>query len=298
MQKILSIDATVLNSVQSCARKTEYSFIQNIRPPDKGESLEKGDLMHKMLEVYYSLLGSCARLDSEVFLELHKAGLTTPLVHNFPTIVRYATETGRYFATKLNLPIDVSEETIYQFNEYAKYYENDSWRPLAVEEVGSKILYEDADLQIIYNCKTDLVAQQVNIIAPFDHKTSKRRENPTSLSNQFIGTCYVLGFNNIVINKIGFQKTLKANERFQRYILTIDEERIKEWRENTILWCKVLVNYQEKNNWPMNLTSCDKYSGCIYAPICESSPEGRPWKIERDYKKEKEWDVASILEAK
>jgi hypothetical protein len=216
----------------------------------------------------------------------------------------------------MELPIEEIESTIYQFSEYCKYYEHDSWKPLAVEEVGSKLIFEDKDYQIIYSCKTDLVAQQVNIIAPFDHKTSKRREEPSSLSNQFIGTCYVLGFNNIVINKIGFQKTLKANERFQRFILTIDEARIAEWLQNTIFWsffhlmltaedrkeritaAQHMVDQLEIVSHPMNLTSCDKYSGCIYSSLCESSPEGRNWKIERDYKKEKDWDVAKILEAK
>jgi hypothetical protein len=60
-QKILSIDATILNSIQSCARKTDYSFIQNIRLPNKSEALERGDLMHKMLEPYYSLIGNCVK---------------------------------------------------------------------------------------------------------------------------------------------------------------------------------------------------------------------------------------------
>jgi hypothetical protein len=210
----------------------------------------------------------------------------------------FSIQAGRFFATKLDLPIDELEECIFQFSSYCDYYAHDSWHPLAVEEVGSKILYESEDLKIIYNFKIDLIAEQGRIIAPFDHKTSKRRSEPSSLSNQFIGYCYGLGLNNIVINKIGFQKTLSPKERFNRFILTIDNDRINEWIQNTVYWCRLLQDYHTNNYWPRNFTSCDKYSGCIYSKLCESSPEGRLYKIERDYKIEKPWDVAQGLEEK
>ena len=297
-QKILSIDSQILNSFQSCARKMRYQFKDNVQPIEKAEALESGDLMHKMLEIYYSLGLDVFNYETEVWKEIIDAGFTPPEKRNFFSVKEFAVKIGRFYSSRMTLPIEDVEETIYQFNEYCEYYQHDSWHALAVEEVGSKILFENEELKIIYNFKVDLVAEQGKIIAPFDHKTARRRSEPSSLSNQFIGYCYGLGLNNIVINKIGFQKTLTPQQRFNRFILTIDDARIKEWITNTIHWCARLIESEESNVYPMNLTSCDKYSGCIYSRLCESDPESRLFKIERDFKIGDQWDVASTLEVK
>lgn len=304
-QKIFSFDSQMINTFQACEKKYDYSFIQNLTPPDKAEALERGDLMHKMLEVYYSLQieGMFEKIQrkepvSEVWKELFETGITLPKDKSFPSIQETATRAGNYYGTKMDLAAEEITSTIYQFKEYSLYFMHDSWRALAVEEVGSKVLFETEDLKLIYNFKIDLVAEKGSIIAPFDHKTSKRRENPSSLSNQFIGYCYGLGLNNLVVNKIGFQKTLSPAERFNRYILTIDDERIEEWKQNTIQWGFRMVEANESQLYLLDLTSCDKYSGCIFAPLCETSPSGRDWKIQRDYNTREDWDVAKILEVK
>jgi hypothetical protein len=297
-QKILSIDATILNTFQSCERKAQYSFIDNLRPPEKAEALERGDLVHKMMEIYYSLQLKNFDFETEVWHEIIASGIKAPVDRRFQSIRDFSISVGRYFSTKMTLPTEEVEESIFHFKEYCNYYEHDSWNALAVEEVGSKVLFENEEFKFIYNFKIDLVAEQGRVIAPFDHKTSKRRQEPSSLSNQFIGYCYGLSLNNIVINTIGFQKTLSPQQRFNRYILTIDDARIKEWTENTINWCARILEAQESDSWTMNLTSCDKYSGCIYSSLCETDPESRLYKIERDFKVDKPWDVASTLEVK
>lgn len=293
-QRILSIDSQILNTFQSCQRKCQLSFQQNLKPQETAEALEKGDLMHKLLEVYYSLQLDNPNFNTEVWKTLREAGIDKPLDEPH----RFALKCAPFFASRMNMPMEEAEEVIYQFKEYSEYYKHDSWHPLAVEEVGSKVLYEDEELKVIYTFKIDLVAEQGRTIAPFDHKTSKRRSAPSSLSNQFIGYCYGLNLNNIVINKIGFQKTLSPKERFQRFILTISKERIQEWVNNTVFWARALNDAMIQEQWPMNLTSCDKYSGCVFMPVCESDPESRLYKIERDFKVNEQWDPAKVLEGK
>src|ERR1044071_1803398 len=238
MQKILSFDATILNTFQSCARKTKYSFVENLRLPEKEEALERGDLIHKMMEVYYSLQLKHFDFDTEVWKEIIASGIQAPISlpeRKHQTIVDFSVTVGRYFSTKMDLPTEEIEESIYQFREYAKYYEHDSWCPLAVEEVVLNILFENDDHKFIYNFKVDLVAEKGNVISPFDHKPSKRRQEQTSLSTQFIGYCYGLGMNNIVVNKIGFQKSLTPQQRFKRYTLSGRESHKCEGGENKLL---------------------------------------------------------------
>jgi hypothetical protein len=267
----------------------------NLQPIEKGEALEKGDLMHKMLEVYYSLNMDVANLGTEVWTKLEQAGIKPgkPL--------ETAVEAAYFFSMLMDLPVELVEETVHQFREYCEYYKYDKWRPRAVEETGIKTLYEDDNLLVKYSFKIDLVAEHGNLIAPFDHKTGSRSKDPTSVSNQFIGYCWGINSNTLVVNKIGFQKTLPPQQRFQRYVKTIDNDRIKEWLRNSEYWVKKLARHvfpenEEDENWEMNLTSCDKYSGCPFLDVCESNPAIREFKLERNFKpSEHKWDVSENL---
>lgn len=291
-KEVIHFDSSILNVIQQCARKTEYSFIYNLQPHERDEALEKGDLMHKMLEPYYSMqLDEGPNERSGTWEELiNEAGI-------FPQgdPVKVGIDSGLYFASKMSIPSEICNEVIDQFQAYCEYYKHDDWHPMAVEESGSKIIYEDDDYRIHYNFKVDLIAEKGRIQAPFDHKTSKRRQEPSSLSNQFIGYCYGLETDRIVVNKIGFQKTLKPAERFQRYILDVTKERIDEWMGNTIFWIRQYIQFKKQDFFPMNLTSCDKYSGCIFKKVCESDPDNRSWKLERDYTTVEQWNVAKSL---
>lgn len=297
----LSVDSQLLNAIQACATKARYQFIENLQPPTKAPALEKGSLMHTCLEIYDGLRGKCVNEDSETWQSLREAHLYLYLdgLYEFTPdeITKFAVEAGRMFASRMEVSTEDSAAVLYQMKEYADFYRNDPWSTLAVEEIATRVMYEDDELQVLYTGKIDRVVEQGNIRAPMDHKTSERRQDPSSLSNQFIGYCWILGMNNIIIDKIGFQKTLKPVERFQRYILTIDEARINEWWLNSITWIRSYVNGSLKTGeFSMNLTSCDKYGSCIYSSLCESNPEGRNWRKERDYIVGEVWDPSKVLE--
>jgi hypothetical protein len=300
-KRILSLDSQILNSIQLCARHTRYRFVDCLEQPEKPEALERGSLMHDILEAYYALTGKCFNPESELgkFVvekfgairlhdEMNKATKDTAAV--------FASEIGRARSVACNLDIQECDEVIYQFSEYHKYYRHDGWLPLAVEEVGSKLLFEDDDIKIIYNFKIDLIAEQGNKIIPWDHKTSSRRQDPSSLSNQFMGYAFGVNSLNVLVNKIGFQKTLAPGERFQRDILTYSKQRLEEWVNNTIYWARMLDFSLNAKHYPMNLTSCDKFRGCMYQNLCKRDEALRELIAERDYKTGTDWDVAKILE--
>jgi hypothetical protein len=293
--RTLNVDSQVINTIQLCARRCQYAFLESLTLPEKAEPLERGDLMHKMMECYYGLKGNCLRKDSEVYKALGETVTSVFLPMDHSAIVPVCLTIGEYFGSRLSLPLDEVEQCLYQFKEYAEYYKHEDWNPLQVEAVGSEILYQDDDYRFIYSVKIDAIMEQGNMKAPWDHKTSKKRSPPISLSNQFLGYCWALGTNNIVVNKIGFQKTLKPNERFERHILEYTNAQIQEWRANTIQWCYYLIEHLETNHWPQNFTSCDKYSGCIYAQLCSADPQIRDLIKAREYKVTDEWDVAKIL---
>jgi len=299
--KTITLDSTILNTVSLCERRTHYQFIDAISPSIKGEALERGDLMHKMLEVYESLRCNLVDMNNATWKSLIESGFElnsdTPDPQEFHK--NYAISAARYFATKMDLPPDEIEEVIFQFEEYIEYYKYDPWDTLALESVGSKVLFESEELKVLYTFKIDRLAKRDQIIAPWDYKTSKRRSETSSLSNQFIGYAWATDSNYVIVDKIGFQKSLKPSERFQRIFLSYDEERIAEWQLNATKWAIVYARLLEGTDPlsnSMNLTSCDKFGGCIYRPICEKAPSAREWIISRDYVQGERWDPAKELE--
>jgi PD-(D/E)XK nuclease superfamily len=324
MQKIIEIDSQILNSIQNCALKHQYQFEENLASESKAAPLEKGDLLHKVLELYDGIMGNCANISSDTWSLIINEDFTTEFTKKLaPTkrdIIDFCLRAGQFFAAKMQIDTETSNNVLFQFNAYCEYYTNDPWMTLAVEEVASRILFENEELKIVYTGKIDRFVEQGNIRAPMDHKSSERRGDVSSMSNQFIGYCFLLDCYNIIIDKIGFQKTLKPSERFQRFVLTIDDGRIDEWKDNSI--STILLHLmttspddidaleyfriyrslnrlsEESMQSNMNLTSCDKYSGCTYRAICESNPEGREWIKERDFIVRTPWDVGQILEAK
>lgn len=295
-QNIISMDSQILSSIQACALKTKYAFLDHITPIEKAEPLERGDALHKMLEFYYGMVGKCLNPKSDLFEAINELKIDYTLPMEREDIVRTAIKIGYFFASHMNLAAEEMEDVVFQFKEYCDHFRHDSWNPLAVEEVGSRILHEDEQWKILYNFKVDMVAEQGNLILPWDHKSSKKREDPKSMSNQFMGYCFGLDMTTIMVNKIGFQKTLSPRERFQRQMVKYDSARIEEWRVNTIWWAKELHTRLDTASWPMNLHSCaGKYGNCTFYDLCEATPSNRERVFQNEYKIGPKWDVSQLL---
>jgi len=283
--RTIALDSQILNTVANCARKVKLEFLDNWRPTQKAEALEKGDLMHRMLAHYYR-----ARMERR---------------KDIAKILDEAKRVATIAAVDMDLPDSTVQENISQFMQYAVWYQSDGWMPLEVERPFSKVLYRRDDevmwrvgdvvategtpgaigtvvkegLQVLYEGVIDLIADTPHGIFVVDHKTSSRRGSPTKLSNQFMGYCWATGSYNFIVNKIGFQKTLSEKERFERPFLSYNQPILNEWEEQAIYWTRVLVNYIDTGYFPPNFTSCDKYSGCIFQKVCESIPEVREFKL-------------------
>ncbi len=274
------------------------NFLQNLRPLAKVTPIEKGSLLHDVMEVYYSIIGGCISSRSEVFKDLREAGLDfSGLATERQQVAQYAIEAGRYRAVSRDLDPDEVQETLFQCGEYFTYYKNDAYNPIAVEQVASKIIYEDEDVKFIYVGKMDLVVERGHKIMPVDHKSGSRNTEPSDMSNQFMGYSYLMGNSSIMVNRIGFQKTYAPNKRFQRFVFTYTHGRIQEWVQNTVDVMFRILDAIDNNHFARDYTSCDKYSGCQFKAICVSDPAVREMKIDRFYQVGPKWDPMSLLES-
>ncbi len=276
-----AFDSTILNTLQNCGRKVKMEFIDNWRPSEKAEALEKGDLLHQMFATYY---------------RGKKNGRTKGDIEH-ATLIAEAVAKAREASIPMSLSAAAVEEDIKQFKENIIYWQRDGWKVLEVEQSFSKVLYERPDtseregIRILYEGIIDLIVEHPSPhgIYIVDHKSASRKANPNKLSNQFMGYCWCLDMNQIIINKIGFQKTLPAAERFQRLFISYERELLKEWVQQAVYWAHVLVGYIDNNYFPPNFTSCDKYSGCIFQQVCGTIPQVRDFKLQSFYYQGEPW---------
>jgi hypothetical protein len=282
-KRIVAVDSQKLDAIQSCMYMYKLRFgsglaeTTGLQPLQTPDYFERGGLLHDMLETYYKLKKYKSRW--------HQNGKTHADIMESCIIV------GRTKATKMSLDIAEIEIVIDAFRQYTSHWENDGWYMIeAVEQVGSRVLYDSPELIILYESKIDLILNINGVMTPVDHKSAKSRRDPNYLANQFKGYCWTLGVNNLIVNEIGFQKTIKPVEKFRRHTLSYSASALKEWQENTVWWIMYAIGLIEKENFPKNYTSCDKYSGCLFKSVCAADPEVRDYKIASLFE-EKHWDV-------
>lgn len=252
---ILTISPSSLNSLQECPKKYEYSSIKRLRSLTEDTSKrDRGSLFHEILEHHYNLLK--AKEDD---------------------IILAVTEFARSKYREDEYPFEMVEESVKNYQEYASYYLNDNWNPLAVETPFTKIIFENDHHKIVMEGIIDLIAENQNSNFVVDHKTSEKRDlYPTILSNQFKCYAWATGNYTVIKNDIGFQKTLGPAERFNRHVLSYTNEHIEEWRESVIYFGMRAIDYIENERFPMSESSCFR---CSYRKICEATPDSREYKI-------------------
>jgi PD-(D/E)XK nuclease superfamily len=280
-------DSTILNTLQMCAAKTKFEFEMNLRTLQKAEPLEKGDLLHKILEHYYlqhKEIGARLVLETDLFNKAKQEAL----------------EFGERHSMTLSLEQSVIQETMKQTEIYLDHTRMDGWEILAVEEPFIVRLYDDEDITVNLAGKIDLIINEPQLgSCVADHKSGSRQETPLRLSNQFTAYSYATDIPIVIVNKIGFQKTVPTEQRMRRYPIRYTEYLINKWKANTVWWAQQYAFFLENDTWPENRTSCDKYGGCIYQSICDAGTlEGRDAMIQNRFVVSEPWDVSSFLEKK
>ena len=274
------LDTSKIDLFETCPAR--YNFRHNLNKTlpliHKAKALDKGSLAHGGLEVYYKMLGEGVAYPERMQATLMK--------------IR---ELGSNADTSNSEPEEVNEilQAVEQSCDYWRAEDENSLEILNVETPFAYVLFEDDSIRIIISGKIDLLVNFHGIghnasydRLPIDHKTFSRDSAILRKSNQFINYCSAVESNYIIINRIGLQKSLKAEEKFKRIPISYDPIYIASWRDNLT---KMLLNEYltavANEAWVEKPTSCNKFNRlCEYYSICDSSgEEAKKNKLENEF---------------
>jgi hypothetical protein len=274
------LDASKYDTFELCPQRYHNRYNLNLTAPVKAKQLDRGTVAHVAAEVYYE-------------------GLQKGIPYQ-DCVVAALSSIRAAGVISSDLEPEEIERIIDVMEEYFDYWRvaDQNFQIVEVEKPFLYILHEDDEVRIAMAGKIDLVTsdnQYEN--CPMDHKTQDRSREPQRMSNQFKNYCYALKSNYIVVNQIGFQKTLKPHEKFKRPRLSYDPLIFKQWKDNVVRNLMWYLQCVADNIWPMNETSCDKYNRqCEYYEVCDSSgQQAKEYKLATSFARTDPWDVTKIL---
>lgn len=276
---VICFDATEYDNFEMCNFRWHAFHNLHMRPKQTESHFELGTLLHYFEELYY------------------KEKMVTQSVPQDK--LEQIIEKGRLESLKYEMNVEEVGATVYQFREYVRYYADENIIPLHVEEPFMVKIYEDEDIIVYISGKPDLIFRYAGTkdIAVMDHKRMTRNTNYSPLRNQFQFYATAIGTDTVIVNKIGFQKTLEPKERFLRTPFVYPKEILEEWKRDVIFRAKEMVIAQQFQHFQRNRTSCEKWSGCYLQRYCYTRPSARDFLIGKEYLiADKPWDASASLE--
>lgn len=274
------LDATMLDTFLSCPAKYNYRFRKLKVTTTKAKPLDRGSLVHMGEEGYWKGLATGKNFDERIKLavnEMHLASIDSDMD-----------------ADEVSRTIDVTIESMKHWRN-----EDEEFRVKAVEEPFVYLLYEDDNICIYMMGKIDLLADFRNYSdLVMDHKSYERDFPLKRTANQFSNYVNAIGSNYLLVNRVGFQKSLTPPNKHKRIMLTYDPAFLEQWKNNVVSIIKnEYLRCTAENNWPMNFTSCDKFNRlCEYHDVCDTSGEAnKEYKLNMHFADGEIWDVSALL---
>jgi hypothetical protein len=232
----LVLDASQIYESQTCPLKWWYHYKENLALiPFDTEAMDKGTLVHQLLELYYNF-----RFNEPNGNKLTHAQLCIDIFMK-----------ERF--TQTLFPSDNSEIEQFiceRFLLYVMRYMNDDFNlrydsKIAPVELGfSKLLFENDEVRFIVEGRIDLVANIQDGRACFvDHKSQEKAINLYRYKPQFKTYAWATGYNWGIVNYFGLQADknndlMKNGKLFRRDLIYFEKWMIDEWEEKLklIFW--------------------------------------------------------------
>lgn len=291
---IITLDASQIHEFMTCEQRWHYGYVENLRLADmQTEAMDKGTLVHKLLETYYFY--KAEDCDGLTQMQLGEKTVEAFKVNNY---------TGR-----AGFPKDTENFLINRFIAYLMYYSgNRDLEPITnngvpgVELGFSKILFEDENVVYIVEGKIDLIHVVGENLAWTDHKSQDRLNNLYNFKPQFLTYAWATGYDYGGINYFGMQKEVK-DYTFRRTFVHYPRWMRERWEGKML---KVFRQVEHMKRDPtccgieMNLNSCAgafESHPCPFTQLCETENDEMRENIKAfKYKKVEKWSPWKIEE--
>lgn len=294
-------DSQLLTTLMACPRKFNNTFNLNlVRTSGPSNSLECGLMVHFMLDVFSKAI-IAGKNRNDAIDDSFAAG--KEFVVPFGNLNKFVLDST--YKGLLNTPKEsvragtrsfVGSDWVFEtMRQYYDYWQNSTWTIVSSEEVRGDVIYEDDEMRVIWKAKLDRIVDIESGFTPVDTKTSKQRGDTLFLNNQFMGQCWLLKSRNMIVDKIGFQTSLKPHEKFERVMSSYSTDRIGEWVYEVVPhYARMLVFYRESGYFPPQFTSCKtKYGTCEYLDSCEADRGIRDETLKLNFVEGKKWDISN-----
>jgi hypothetical protein len=283
----IRVDSQKLSTFMECNCKFDYVFNKNLKSiegPSKG--MLRGSAVHIALLAYWK--------------EIIASG-------DYQVATKSAIKSAKGFLDKeLKFNSDDKLEVLQTILDFLKHIQTSVFVPVEVEKYFKQRVYEDPEtkLRIRLDGRIDLIAKSSSIpLLPIDAKTESERRFYSQMSNQFKIYCIVCKTNLLGVQRIGFQTTVKPEDKFKLEILPFDQDVLEEFRTITLpYWIRQMILADQTKQYPMNTTSCinggfycqfsDRYNG----GICNVSRSVREQKLQRYFVVGEPWDPEKVTE--
>jgi len=337
-KKNIILDATLMTGLMTCGRFAELRYDKSlVQISGKSNSLECGSIMHKIFETFYAgMIRGHKRTDAlanamtagETYIRGCQYCTDFEPTHGDDTNVTIGQEAlfheGEHRCTDKcilkpqcghppneypgvrNTPAESQtkpnrvgwKHVLQTAEEYFDFYKNDFWVPLFVETVKRKVVYEDDEIRVMWKAKLDAAFDTNQGIFPVDHKTMQQRKDSLPLNNQFKGQCLVMETHRMFVNKVGFQTSLKPEEKFTRVPISYSTDALLEFQSEIIPMAAYnILQYSESGYWPPtgHGINCEgKFGNCVFHEVCSSDRNMREETLRNNFVIGPKWDVENL----
>jgi hypothetical protein len=287
-------DSTSLTTFKECPRKYYYSIVQGYATREQSVHRTFGIYLHEAYEHYHRL--RAPYLTNDAAPHGHEEAVRRVVKEMMVKTAPWKSD------DKIKNRRNLIRTIIWYLEEFkddpAKTVILSNGRPAV--ELSFRFEIPDAP-DFLYCGHMDRIAEFGGDRFVFDYKSTKRALYTEYFAqftphNQMTG--YTLG------GKITFKEPVAGViidaaqvgvtfSRFSRGSAPRDDETLAEWLSQTAYWVKLAATYASENFWPLNESSCDKYFGCPFRPVCSKSPRQRDIWLKADYV-HRLWDPLQI----
>jgi hypothetical protein len=304
----LFIDNSTINTITTCPREAQYSYLQKRVSAGEKPALNFGEAIHLALAHRYTVDPQYTRESTErEMLDI----LTTYFGNHPPPEGQYRN-------------LDLATKIVKKYNEH---YACETFKvatlndqiaveiPFAVRLGDLHLPPFDSPIDLVYCGRIDMCVIEDDHLYTLDHKTAFQFGDSfwseQSMSAQHLGYCWAIwqmtgtlptGY---IINGIRTRQPLKRDENgvskrsqradvedtdLERQHFYVDTDKLDEWKENTL---SIVHNYCLNvlaSNHPMHRKNCvSKYGKCQFFEVCSLPTTQRDMLLASDLYTDQTW---------